>query len=49
MDQVKFVEDADFEIFEVMAGLGRPYHFKFVKGCLPRILVSPFFNTLSQL
>ena len=27
--------------------LGRPYHFKFFKGCLPQILLVPFLNTLS--
>ena len=29
--------------------LGRPYHFKFFKGCLPQILLGPFLNTLSHL
>ena len=32
-----------------MAYLRRPYPFKFFKGCLPQILLSPFFNTLSQI
>ena len=27
----------------------RPYHFKFFKGCLPKILLGPFLNTLTQL
>ena len=27
----------------------RPYHFKFFKGCLPQILLSPFLNTLSHI
>ena len=26
--------------------LGRPYHFKFFKGCLPQILLGPFLNIL---
>ena len=26
-----------------------PYHFKFFKGCLPQILLSPFLNTLSHI
>ena len=25
--------------------LGRPYHFKFFKDCLPQILLGPFLNT----
>ena len=29
--------------------LGRPYHFKFFKGCLPQILLGPFLNTLTQI
>ena len=29
--------------------LSRPRSFKFFKGCLPQILLSPFLNTLSQL
>ena len=29
--------------------LGRPYPFKFFKGCLPQILLGPFLNTLSHL
>ena len=28
---------------------GRPYHFKFFKGCLPQISLGPFLNTLSHL
>ena len=32
-----------------MVYLGRPYHFKFSKGCLPQILLGPFLNTLTQL
>ena len=38
MDQAKFLEES----------LGRPYHFKFFKGCLPQILLGPFLNTLSH-
>ena len=29
--------------------LGRLYHFKFFKGCLPQILLGPFLNTLTHL
>ena len=32
-----------------MVCLGRPYHFKFFKGCLPQILLGPFLNTLNQM
>ena len=39
MDRVEFVEDY----------FSRPYHFEFVKGCLPQISLGPFFNTLPQI
>ena len=29
--------------------LSRPYSFKFLKGCLPQILLSPLLNTLSHI
>ena len=29
--------------------LSRPYHFTFFKGCLPQILLGPFWNTLPQM
>ena len=29
--------------------LGRPYRFKFAKGCLPGILIGQLFNTLSNI
>ena len=29
--------------------LGRPYPFKFFKGCLPQILLGPLLNTLSHI
>ena len=32
-----------------MVCLRRPYHFKFFKGCLPQILLSPFLSTLSDM
>ena len=32
-----------------MVCLGRPYNFKVFKGCLPQILLGPFFNTLTQM
>ena len=28
---------------------GRPYHFNFLKGCLPQVLLGPFLNTLTHL
>ena len=33
----------------VCLGLGRPYPLKFLKGCLPQILLAPFLNTLTHL
>ena len=36
MDQMKLVS------------LGRTYHFKFFKGCLPQTLIGPVFNTLTH-
>ena len=32
-----------------MVCFGRPYHFKFIKGCLLKILSDSFSNTFSQL
>ena len=32
-----------------MTSLGRPYHFKFFKGCLPQILLGLFLNTLTHI
>ena len=32
-----------------LSALGRPYPFKFYKGCLPQIFLGPFLNTLSYL
>ena len=32
-----------------MVCLSRPYPFKFIKGCLPKILLGPFLNALSQI
>ena len=51
MDQVKFVETT-FKKFEAIWSdrlLGRPYQFKFFKGCLLQILLCLFLNALSQL
>ena len=33
----------------VWPALGKPYPFKFFKGCLPQILLGPFLNTLTYL
>ena len=41
MDQGKFVEDN--------ICLNRPYPFKFLKDCLPQILLGPFLNILSHI
>ena len=38
INPVKFVEDS--------LRIGRPYHFKFFKGCLPQTLIGLFLNTL---
>ena len=46
---VKFMEDSLLKIWSVWSALCRPYPFKFCKGCLPQILLSPFLNTLSQI
>ena len=32
-----------------MDRLGRPYHSRFFKGCLPQISLGPFLNILSHL
>ena len=31
-----------------MVCLNRPYQLRFFKGCIPKILLGPFLNTLSQ-
>ena len=49
MDQVKFVEDSLKKIWSDFVCLGRPYHFKFYKGCILLILLGPFVNTLTHL
>ena len=49
MDQVKFVEDSLYKTWSDMVCLGRTYHFKFFKGCLPQILLGPFLNTLTDM
>ena len=49
MDQVKFVEDSLQKIWSDIVCLGRPYHFKVFKDCLPHVSLGPFFNTLTQI
>ena len=48
----KNMEDSQLSLILSMFGsryyLGRPYHFKFFKGCLPQILLGPFLNTLTH-
>ena len=46
---IKSVEDSLWKISSDMVPLGRPYHFKCFKGCIPQILLGPFLNTLSHL
>ena len=29
--------------------VNRPYNFKIFKGCLPQVLLDPFWNTLSHM
>ena len=40
--KIKFVEDSLLKIWIYTICLGRPYKFKFFKGCLPQILLGPF-------
>ena len=49
MDQLKFVKDSLQKIWSDMFCLGRPYHFKFFKDCLPKILLEPFLNSLTHI
>ena len=49
MDQVKFVENSLWNIWTDMVCVGRPYHVKYFKGCLPQILLGSFMNTLIQM
>ena len=46
MDQVIFVENSISKTSREMLCLSRPYPFKFLKGCLPQILLGPLLNTL---
>ena len=48
MDQVKFAHDSLLKNWSDIVCLGRPYHFKFFKDCLPQSLLDPFLDTLSQ-
>ena len=48
MDQVIFVEDSLSNIWRDMVCESRPYPFKFLKGCLPQIVLGPFLNTWSR-
>ena len=43
------MEDSLEKFVEVCSALGRPYTFKFFKGCLPQILFGPFLNALSHI
>ena len=49
MDREKFEEDSLLKFLSYTVCLGRPYHFKFFKGCFPEILLGPFLNTLTHL
>ena len=46
---MKFVEDSLQKTWSDMVCLSRPYHFKFLKGCLPQISLGPFLNTLCNM
>ena len=47
--QVKFVEVSLEKIWSDMVCLGRPYQFKFFRGCLSQFLLGPFLNTLTHI
>ena len=49
MDQVKFVEDSLWKIWNDMVCWDRPYLFQFFKSCLPQTSFGPFLNTLSHI
>ena len=49
MHQVKFVEDRLLKIWSYMVCLSSSYHLKLFKGCLPKILLGPFLNILTDL
>ena len=49
MGQVKFVEDTLQNVWRDMVCLGRPYLFKFYKGCFPQVFLGLFLNTWSHL
>ena len=49
MDQVKFVEDSLYKILSHIVRLSKPYHLKFFKACLPKILLGPLLNTLPRM
>ena len=49
MDQVKFVEDSLSKTWRDMDCVSRSYPFKFFKGCLPKVLLATFLNTLSHI
>ena len=51
MDQVKLVEDSPKKIWSDMVCLDRPEPIisNFLKGCLPKILQSPFLNSLTYI
>ena len=50
MDQVKFVEDSLLKKFEVILSANTDYvTLNAFKGCLPKISLGPFVNTLSHI
>ena len=49
MDQVKFVENNLKKFEGVWSVLGKPYTFRFCKGCLPEVLLCSFSNTFSHM
>ena len=38
-----------YGLLDMVWPYSRPYHFKFVKGCLPQVLLGLFLNTLPQM
>ena len=48
-DRVQFVEDSLEKTWSDMVWLGRSYHLRCFKSCLPQILLGLFLNTLSHI
>ena len=46
---LNITEKKSRDFFSGNTSLGRPYHLKFLKGCLPQILRGPILNTLAHI